>query len=109
MKEMVNIIPLGSCPKCGHSSFIVSEHQIIEYLTNRDGEIVDSIDIDYDAIGMCRNCNTKFKMCPTREGFSPLTRLREIMFGYTPHIEFCKIPMFEDSTPNPMEVNSGAR
>jgi predicted nucleic-acid-binding Zn-ribbon protein len=103
MKEMVNIIPLGACPKCGHSSFIVSEYQINEYLTNRDGEIVDSMDIEYDAVGICRNCYTEFKMYPTREGFIPLTRLREIMLNYSPHVEFIKIDIPND-IPNPMEV-----
>lgn len=104
MKEMVNIVPLGSCPKCGHNSFVVLEHQITEYLTNRDGEIVDSIDIEYDAVGMCINCNTQFNMYPTREGFIPLTRLREIMFNYPTCVEFVKVEL-PNNIPNPMEVD----
>ena len=107
MKEMVSIIPLGSCPKCGHGSFVISEHQINEYLTNRDGEIIDSLDIEYDAVGICLNCNTQFKMYPTKEGFIPLTRLREIMLNYTPHIlDSLDEPVYIS---NPMEVNTNAR
>lgn len=103
MKEMVSIIPLGACPKCGHKQFVVSEHQINEYLTNPDGEIIDSLDIEYDAEGMCLNCNSIFKMYPTREGFIPLTRLREIMLNYTPHLDSLS-ETIDIETPNPMEV-----
>lgn len=108
MKEMVNIVPLGSCPKCGHKQFIVSEQCITDYLTNGDGEIIDSIDINYDAEGMCLNCNARFKMYATREGFIPLTRLREIMLNYTPHIQVDTALPVPD-TFNPMEVGSNAR
>lgn len=108
MNNMVNIIPIGSCPKCGHRQFIVSEHQINEYLTNADGEIIDSLDVEYDAIGMCINCNTEFKMYPTREGFIPLTRLREIMLDYPYRAQFIKLDPIND-IPNPMEVVTNAR
>lgn len=108
MKEMVRIVPSGACPKCGHKQFVVSEHQITEYLTNRDGEIIDSLDIEYDAEGMCLNCNATFKMYPTKEGFIPLTRLREIMLGYTPHMQVVRT-MILDDLDNPMEVNTNAR
>lgn len=104
MKEMVHIVPLGSCPKCGHRQFIVSEHVYTEYLTNPDGEVVDSDIIDWDAEGMCCNCKTIFEMYPTRDGFIPLTRLRKIMLEYTPHT---KVLSYEEymALPNPMEVN----
>ena len=103
MKEMVNIIPLGACPKCGHKQFIVIEHQLNEYLTNPDGEIIDSLDLDYDAEGMCINCNSRFKMLPTREGFIPLTRLRKIIFDYTCHAA-CAPKELTSNIPNPMEA-----
>ena len=105
MKEMVNIIPVGSCPTCGHKSFVVSEIQYDEYLTNADGEIVDSLEIEHSAAGMCLNCNKVFKMHPTREGFIPLTRLREIMLDHISHSEFVKLDPIND-IPNPMEVNT---
>lgn len=108
MKEMVTIIPLGACPKCGHRQFVVSEMQINEYLTNPDGEIIDSLDVEYDAEGYCINCNSTFKMYPTREGFIPLTRLREIMLGYTPHMQ-CIRTIELDDLANPMEVTTYAR
>lgn len=104
MKEMVNIIPLGSCPKCGHKQFIVSECQINQYLTNIDGEIIDSCDVDYNAEGICLNCKSVFKMYPTKEGFIPLTRLREIMFDYTPHIHVEECIKY-NTIPNPMEAS----
>ena len=110
MKEMVNIVPLGSCPKCGHKSFVVSEMQTNEYLTNADGEIIDSLDIDYDAEGMCVNCCSRYKMYPTREGFIPLTRLRSIMLDYTNHV--IDVKSSEElirNTSNPMEMNTNAR
>jgi hypothetical protein len=103
MKEMVIKVPLGACPKCAHKQFVVSELSMNEYLTNADGEIVDDIEIEYSAAGMCCNCGTVFKMYPTREGFIPLTRLREIMFNYSPHVEFIKLDISEN-IPNPMEV-----
>lgn len=108
MKEMVNIIPLGSCPKCGHKQFVVSELQINQYLTNSDGEIIDSSETDYSAAGMCNNCGTVFEMYPTREGFIPLTKLRKIMFDYTPHVDTLDEDMIE-SISNPMEVKQNAR
>lgn len=108
MKNMVNIIPLGACPKCGHKQFVVSEQQITEYLTNADGEIVDGIDVEYDAVGMCCNCNATFDMYPTKEGFIPLTNLRKILLNYTPHMIVMhpqKVPAID----NPMEVTTYAR
>lgn len=108
MKEMVNIIPLGSCPKCGHKQFVVSELQINEYLTNQDGEIISSLDVDYNAAGMCCNCKSIFKMYPTRDGFIPLTRLREILFDYTPHMLIVEKEEL-NNIPNPMEANNNAR
>lgn len=101
MKEMVNIVPKGSCPNCGHSQFVVSELQINEYLTNRDGEIIDSLDIEYDAEGYCMNCKERFKMYPTREGFIPLTRLRAILLHSTHMLDSLDEPTY---IPNPMEV-----
>lgn len=106
MNEMVNIVPLGSCPKCGHKQFVVSEHQINEYLTNQDGNVIDCSDVIYDAKGICLNCKTIFKMYPTRDGFIPLTRLREIILDYTPHTQIVKEEKIAD-IPNPMEVKNG--
>ena len=107
MKEMVNVIPLGSCPKCGHKQFAVSECQIGQYLTNADGEIIDSFDIDYSAECICINCKSVFKMYSTKEGFIPLTRLREIMFNYTPHFNIVSMQnKILDNITNPMEVNN---
>lgn len=105
MKEMVNIVPLGSCPKCGHKQFVVSEYYAVEYLTNPDGEIIDSNDTYHDAKGMCVNCNSEFTMYPTREGFIPVTKLRAIMLDYTPHAFIYKHKEEDMNISNPMEVN----
>ena len=42
-------------------------------------------------------------MYPTRDGFIPLTKLREIMFDYTPHTQIVKEQTVID-IPNPMEA-----
>lgn len=86
MKEMCTIIPRGSCPNCGHKQFVVHEFEQHLYLTDRDGEIIDSQEIDYSAAGMCVKCGRKYKMLPTHEGFIPATKLRELLFDYSPHL-----------------------
>ena len=103
MNEMVNIVPLGSCPKCGHKQFVVIESQLKKYLTNADAEIIDYAELDYNAAGMCCNCGGVFKMIPTAEGFIPLTRLREILFDYSPHALNAS-PLDQEIILNPMEV-----
>lgn len=85
MKEMVYIINNGSCPTCGNKQFIVAEHQTMLYLTDGNGEAINSKELNYKAIGKCCNCGKEFEMMPTSYGFIPLTRLRKILFEYTPH------------------------
>lgn len=104
MVEMVKVVPLGSCPKCGHKQFVVMESQIKKYLTNQDGEVIDYEETDYNAAGMCCNCNAIFKMIPTLEGFVPLTRIREILYDYSPHA-LNSLPTYEVKNYfNPMEI-----
>lgn len=85
MKEMVKTVPLGACPRCGHRQFYVIDSTMNEYITNMDGEIVDSKEHGYRAYGMCVNCKREFEMMPTSYGFIPLTPLRKLFFEYTPH------------------------
>jgi len=103
MIEMVNIVPSGACPKCGHKQFVVLESQLRKFLTNADGETIDHSELDYNAEGMCCNCNSVFKMMPTWKGFIPLTRLREIMFDYSPHALEVGDSTWDDVI-NPMEA-----
>lgn len=106
MKTMVNLIPAGSCPRCGHSQFVVFENEMNCYLTNRDGEIIDGNEIDYRAVGKCVNCGKEFSMIPTANGFIPLTRLRSILLDYTPHfsaINDAEMAYCKDLA-NPMEA-----
>ena len=45
-KQMMRLIPMGSCPKCQHKQFVVYDNQSMLFLTNRDGEIIDSKDVN---------------------------------------------------------------
>lgn len=85
MKEMISIIPIGSCPKCGHKQFLVIETQQDAYLTNRDGEIIDHKELYNHAVGICANCASEYDMIPTSYGFIPATELRKILYKYTVH------------------------
>lgn len=85
MKNMVNILPMGACPKCAHKQFIVIESVCTGYLTNEDGSIIDANEYNYMAVGRCCNCNTTFDMMPTSYGFIPMTNLRKIIYDYVPH------------------------
>jgi hypothetical protein len=103
MKEMVSIIPLGLCPNCGHGQFVVIESTMSTYLTNNDGEIIDSKEICNEAIGRCVRCGREYNMLSTLYGFIPLSNLRSILFNNTPHINKCiDDSIFKDD--NPMEV-----
>ena len=99
--EMVAIrIPMGECPHCKHKQFIVSEIVQTEYLTNRDGQVIDSMEPKYDAVGMCLNCNYTFPMKPIFDGFVPMTPLRQFMDRYIDYDE----PEFNVSeVKNPMQ------
>lgn len=85
MKEMIKIIPKGACPNCASKQFIVSELQHNLFLTNKDGEIIDSSEICYNTEGICIKCGKKYEMIPTHEGFIPATKLRKILYDYTSH------------------------
>lgn len=101
MNTMVNIIPAGSCPNCGHSKFVVFESAQSAYSTNRDGEIVGSKELSYKAVGKCLNCGKEFDMLPTQIRFIPMTRLRKILYDYTDHSTLDQIESYEEID-NPM-------
>lgn len=102
-KEMFHILPQGACPNCAHKQFVVFESMQNIYLTNRDGEIIDSMEVENKAIGQCVKCGKIYKMIPTSIGFIPATRLRELLFNYGLY----KIEEEEKTLPipNPMEMN----
>lgn len=79
LKTVIRTIPIGACPCCGHEQFIVSEIVKTEYLTNRDGEIIDASEANYNAVGFCLNCNRTYPMKPIYNGFMPMTPLRQFM------------------------------
>ena len=85
MKNMVNLVPNGKCPVCGHGQFIVTEMIMNYFLTNRDNEVIDNQEAGYEAKGICCNCNNTFNMMPTAVGFIPMTKLRQIFFEYLPY------------------------
>lgn len=103
-KVMCNIIPIGSCPSCGNRSFIVDAISHDRYLTNKYGEIKDHAEVNYNAVGICTKCYTKYPMMPTRDGFIPVSRIRSIMYDFTPHNQV--LPDYlkdKNSENNPME------
>lgn len=85
IKEMCYQIPEGSCPNCGHRQFVVFESNENLYLTNINGEIIDSSEISNYAIGKCIKCGSEYKMLSGPTKFIPLTVLRNILFNYSPH------------------------
>lgn len=101
MKEMCTIIPAGSCPRCGHSQFVVYEASANIYLTNRDGEIIDHKEMTNKATGICCNCGKEFDMIIGHEKFIPATPLRKLLYEYSPHIE--KINKFNIKNPMRLE------
>ena len=105
-KVMCRIIPAGSCPRCGHRQFIVDEIAHNRYLLNRDGEVIDEADISYTAVGMCVKCNATYNMIPTRVGFIPASKIRAIMYEFTPH-NIQEIPEFvkDEDLISPMEAH----
>lgn len=103
-KEMVRMVPIGACPVCGHNQFIVVESETNLFLTNRDGEVIDSHNYSYQCEGMCCNCKSKFEMLATTERFVPLTPLRKLLYESTNHFELSRTdqPVYIE---NPMEVS----
>lgn len=103
LENIVRIVPSGSCPFCCHKQFIVSEIQQTDYLTNKDGEIIDSIESIYDAIGYCTNCNKQYQMKPICDGFIPMTPLRLFMDKHIDYsrnmiseVDYCRNPIFKE-------------
>lgn len=103
MKEMCLRVPSGACPNCGHKQFVVFESDGNLYLTNRDGEIIDSNNVSHSAIGRCCRCGLVIDMITTRYGFIPATPLRKIFFDYDAQ-ELRDNEGLEKEIPSPMEV-----
>lgn len=106
LETIVRSIPIGSCPCCGHERFIVSEIVKTEYLTNRDGEIIDSIEPSYNAVGFCLNCNRTYPMKPTHDGFIPMTPLRLFMAKHNNYDYFSINEDNYEKISNPMSKES---
>lgn len=92
-----------ACPVCRHASFIVFTSEYNIYLTDYDGEIADTKEIEYNANGLCTNCGARYKMLRTINGFIPLTTLRKILFKNI--IPDTILPDYEDciALENPMQ------
>lgn len=103
MKEMCRLVPQGACPICGHKQFIVHEITTDLYLTNQDGAAIDHKELNYIALGKCINCGKEFEMMPTSIGFIPLTRLRKILYEYSPSSYMNKTEL--GNINNPMGVD----
>ena len=100
---MARKIPFNACPCCGHRQFVVLESQMNAFLTGREGEIIDSKEKYYHAVGKCTNCKSEYDMINTINGFIPATKLRKLLYKYTTYDE----DVIEESAyiRNPMEVN----
>lgn len=84
MAEMlITPLPKGACPKCNKKQFVVNERTSTYYLTNADGEIIDSKEDTHICVGQCVNCGKVYEMFPTREGFIPITPLRKFIYEYS--------------------------
>ncbi len=102
-KQLIIPLPKGSCPKCNRKQFIVNERISTYYLTNQEGEIIDSKEDTHICVGQCINCGQTYEMFPTREGFIPLTPLRKLIYEYSS--EYIDSHDIEDDIPkldNPM-------
>lgn len=102
MKELCRLIDIGSCPNCGHKQFIVYHSNIDLYLTNGDGEIIDSSQISEVIQGMCIRCKAIYNMMPTVNGYIPMTKLRELFFCNR-DLEYDKNKV-DNYIENPMEM-----
>ena len=100
--QMVYMLPKGSCPRCAHRQFIVKEFTGNIYLTGRDGEVIDSKESSYVAIGKCLNCNAEYEMYPGIDSFVPLTPLRKILLEYDRSVLSKKLDD-EKPIPNPFK------
>lgn len=102
--EMIRVLPKGCCPKCGHRQFIVKEISSNLYLTGRNGEIIDSKEEKYIAVGKCLNCGKEYEMAPSYDSFIPLTPIRKVLFDYElEEIEKDNPNNNLESIPNPFE------
>lgn len=101
-KMVINKIDMGECPFCKNKQFFISEFARTNYITNRDGEVIDSSETKYDAVGICTKCGKKYQMKPLAFSFIPMTPLRQFMDKYVDYDK--KMP--EDDfieLPNPMQ------
>ena len=107
-KQMIVSRPKGSCPKCGHSKFAILECRYTGYKTDSDGYLKDFRDFGVSYIGVCLNCNAKFKMVQAYDKLIPLTPLRSMCRDYEPD----KLAMtnnielnIRSKLKNPMEIS----
>ena len=96
-------VPAGECPFCKNKQFFVSEIVKTDYLLNRDGQVIDSDEPVYDAVGICLNCNHQYLMKPVFDGFVPLTPLRKYMEENI-NIGSNTDPLEVDDINNPMQL-----
>ena len=82
-EEMFTILPEYSCPKCGHSRFIIKDYESNLYLTDNFGTIVDSKEEYHICVGKCLNCGKEYTMFPAKDNFIPLTDLRKHLYEYS--------------------------
>ena len=81
-KIIARVIPDNACPNCGHKRFVVMQSQIDAFLTNIDGEVCDSAQRYYNAVGKCLSCSREYNMLPTPNGFIPMGPLKSLLYKH---------------------------
>jgi hypothetical protein len=71
------------------------------FLTGRDGEIVDSKEEKYVAVGKCLSCGREYEMAPGYNTFVPLTPIRKFLYEYSSPELIEAQPKDMDYLPNP--------
>jgi hypothetical protein len=106
MQDMVIKTNKGLCPKCRRNQWIVVESETTIYLTDRDGNIVDSKESARKLCsGKCTNCGAEYDMLSLHEKFVPIPPIIKSIGDYSLLVEpddfydYAKID-------NPMEKNN---
>ena len=73
-------------------------------MTNRDGEICDSMDEMNVAVGKCLECGKEFDCYPAFDSFIPLTPIRKFLPEYATEVLDSTNNMDQTHIENPMEV-----
>lgn len=83
MEVMVKYVDRTRCPACGRGQFVVAESNTMAYLTDINGDILDSKELRYSCIGKCNCCGSEFNMYPLPNRFVPIPRTIQLIEDYS--------------------------